>query len=72
MNRIDNNIVQIVAKGDEKAFETEFKKLVDLVSRNGKKIAYDIIKPSEIIVPPSDLTIEEAKEIFKEDGLIPD
>ncbi len=72
LNRIDNNIVRIVAKGDEKAFRSEFKKLSDYVRKNGKKVPHQVIKPSEIIIPPNDLTLEEAKQIFEGDGLIPD
>ncbi|MFZ3169614.1 MAG: hypothetical protein WA130_18525 [Candidatus Methanoperedens sp.] len=72
VNKIDNNIVNIVKKGDEKVFKTEFKKLSDYVKRNGKKIPDDVIKPSELIVPPSDLTLDEAKKIFAGDGLFPD
>ncbi len=72
VNKIDNNIVNIVKKGDEKVFKTEFKKLSDYVKRNGKKIPDDVIKPSEFIIPPSDLTLDEAKKIFAGDGLFPD
>lgn len=72
MNRIDNNIVKIVSRGDEIAFRTEFRKLADCVHKNGKRIADEIIKPSDIIVPPADLTLEEARTIFKGDGMIPD
>lgn len=72
LNRIDNNIVKIVNRGDEKAYKSEFRKLSDYVRKNGKKISYDVIKPSEIIIPPADLTLEEAKKIFEGEGLIPD
>ncbi len=72
MNRIDNNIVKFVEKGDDGAFKAEFKKLTDYVHRNGKKMAENVIKPSDIIIPPDDLTLDEAREIFKGDGLIPD
>jgi hypothetical protein len=72
VNKIDNNIVKIVQKGDEKVFKDEFKKLSDYVRKNGKKISDEVIKPSEIIVPPSDLTLDEAKRIFAGDGLFPD
>jgi hypothetical protein len=72
VNKIDNNIVNIVKKGDEKVFKTEFKKLSDYVRKNGKKISDDVIKPSEFIIPPSDLTLDEAKKIFAGDGLFPD
>ncbi|MDL5502739.1 MAG: hypothetical protein QSU88_05935, partial [Candidatus Methanoperedens sp.] len=56
VNKIDNNIVNIVKKGNEKVFKTEFKKLSDYVKKNGKKIPDDVIKPSEFIIPPYDLT----------------
>ncbi len=76
INRIDNNIVKIINRGDEKAikitFKIEFKKLTDYVRKNGKKVPDEIIKPSNLIIPPADLTLEEAKKIFKGDGLIKD
>ncbi len=71
LNRIDNNIVKLVTKGDDKAFKSEFKKLADYVHKNGKKIPDNVLKPSDIIIPPADLTVDEAREIFKGDGLIP-
>lgn len=37
LNRIDNNIVKIVNRGDEKAYKSEFRKLSDYVRKNGKK-----------------------------------
>lgn len=76
VNKIDNNIVKIVNSKDEKAveaaFKTEYKKLIDHVRKNGKKIPPEIIKPSDIIIPPADLTLEEARKIFKAEGLIPE
>jgi len=76
VNKIDNNIVKIVSGIDEKAvetaFKTEYKKLIDHVRKNGKKISYEIIKPSDIIIPPADLTLEEARKIFTGEGLIPE
>ncbi len=72
LNKIDNNIVKIVNHGDEKTFMTEFKKLTDYARRNGKKIPDNIIKPSDVILPPADLTFEEAKKLFTGDGLVPD
>ncbi len=75
VNKIDNNIVKIVS-GDEKtaisAFRTEYKKLHDYVRKYGKKIPHEIIKPSDIIIPPEDITLEEARKIFEGEGLIPD
>ncbi len=76
VNKIDNDIVKIVSGRDEKAaaatFRTEYNKLHDYVRRYGKKIPHEIIKPSDIIIPPADITLEEARKIFKGEGLIED
>ncbi|MCE8428058.1 MAG: hypothetical protein J5U19_06710 [Candidatus Methanoperedens sp.] len=72
VNKIDNDIVKIVGRGDEKAFKMQYKKLVEIVQKKGKPIAQEVLKPSDIIIPPADLTFEEAKQIFKGEGLIPD
>ncbi len=72
VNKIDNNIVKIVTKGDEKVFRSEFRKLNDYVRKFGKPVPHDILKPSDVIIPPADITLDEAKKIFKGEGLIPD
>jgi len=72
VNKIDNNIVKIINKGDEEVFRSEFKKLSEYVRKNGKRISDEVIKPSEIIIPPYDLTLDEAKRIFAGDGIFPD
>jgi hypothetical protein len=72
INKIDNNIVKIVNKGDKKVFKSEFKKLNDYVRKYGKPIPHEILKPSDLIVPPADISLEEARKIFKGEGLVPD
>lgn len=72
INKIDNDLVKIVNQGDEKTFKVEFKKLTDTVRKYGKPLSNDILKPSEVIIPPSDISIEDAKKIFKGEGLIKD
>lgn len=72
INKIDNGIVKIVNAGNEFEFKNEFRKLSDYIRKNGKKLPDDVLKPSEIIIPPQDLTLEEAKQIFSGEGLFPD
>ncbi len=43
-----------------------------MIRSNGKKLDDSELKESDIIVPPDDLTLKEAREIFTGDGLIED
>ncbi len=72
INKLDNSIVKLVENGDEKSFKTEFRKLTDYVRRHGARLPEDVLKPSDIIVPPADITLEEARKIFRGEGLVPD
>lgn len=72
LNKIDNSLVKIVVSNDESTFRTEFRKLIDYVHMNGRRIPDDILKPSDVIIPPEDITLEEAKKIFSGEGLIED
>jgi hypothetical protein len=72
INTIDNALVKIVDRGDEDNFKVEFRRLTETLRKYGKKIPDDVLKPSDVIIPPEDLTLEEAKKIFKGDGLIED
>lgn len=71
LNDIDNKIVELVAKGDEKNFKKEYAKMIALVRKKGKPLDPKTITGSHLILPPEDLTIEEAKRIFTGEGLIP-
>jgi hypothetical protein len=39
---------------------------------NGARLPDEDLSPSEAIVPPDDLSLEEARELFEGEGLIPD
>ncbi len=72
LNDIDNRIVSHVTKGDQNGFRKDLAKLISAVKDEGEPLdPVDIIQ-SDIIVPPEDLTFEEAKKIFSGHGLIED
>ncbi|OPY51244.1 MAG: hypothetical protein A4E48_01609 [Methanosaeta sp. PtaU1.Bin060] len=72
LNAIDNRIVNHVSKGEEEKFREDLDRLISTVKSNGKQVETKEIMKSDIIIPPQDLTLEEAKGIFKADGLIKD
>ena len=72
LNVIDNRIVDYVAKENESDFKKELGNLITMIKENGKPIDDAEIVESDLIVPPSDLTLEEAAGIFSGDGIIED
>ena len=72
LNELDNELVAIVEAGDEERFGEVFASLIELVRSDGTPVADDVLEESDVILPPPDLTFEEAGEQFTGDGLIPD
>jgi hypothetical protein len=71
LNALDNAIVEAVAAGDEERFRTLLAELLDQVRRHGIPVSADEFVESDVILPPPDTTIEEARQLFVGDGLIP-
>jgi len=71
LNEIDNRIVSLVEKSDG-SFVKELKKLIKIVKENGKILDDSILKNSDIIIPPEDITLDEAEKIFTGEGIFPD
>jgi hypothetical protein len=46
--------------------------MAEAVRTNGSRVPDDDLRGSEGIVPPEDLSLDEARELFSGDGLIPD
>jgi hypothetical protein len=72
LNELDNAAVAALEAGDEETFRTRLRELGEAVRDRGTPLADDDLRPSEVIVPPDDLSLEEARELFSGDGLIPD
>ena len=74
LNDLDNSIVDLVSQ--ERSDDTEFRKklaeLSDLVVRNSKPLDPKAIIQSDIILPSADLSFDEAKRLFKGEGVIPE
>ena len=75
INDIDNAIVQILQnadKSDDQEFKTKIGNLVQIITSKGQRLDDKEIVESDIIVPDSDISIDEAKKVFKGEGIIPD
>jgi hypothetical protein len=70
LNKIDNQIVDHVKNGDQDGFCQDLVKMISMVKELGNAVTESEIIPSDIIVPPADLSFKEARNIFCNDGLI--
>jgi hypothetical protein len=72
LNEIDNAAVAALEQGDEAAFRGRLEELGRAVREGGEPLPDDDLSSSDLIVPPLDLSLEEARELFGGDGLIPE
>jgi len=72
LNMIDNDIVQHVSSGDKAGFRRDLDRLISMVTSLGEPLDPAEILASDVIIPPDDLSFEEAKKVFCGSGLIKD
>ncbi len=72
LNELDNAVVAACDGGDQAGYERTFAALLDFVRSSGERIGEDELLASDLILPPPDLSFEEAGAAFTGDGLIPD
>jgi hypothetical protein len=72
LNDLDNRAVAAVEEGDEARFQELWDEMLDLVASDGTPLDYDELVESDVILPPRDVSFEEAREEFTGEGLIPD
>jgi hypothetical protein len=71
LNVLDNEAVVACQTGDERQFHDTFARLLEYVRGNGQRVADDRLAPSDVILPPPDVSLEEAQQEFTGEGLIP-
>jgi hypothetical protein len=72
LNELENAVVAVVDGGREDGFADTYAALLDHVRARGELVADEEIETSDVIIPPADLSFEEAGKDFTGEGLIPD
>ena len=72
LNELDDAAQAAVDAGDEPELDRRLDEMWELVRREGDQLPDDDLSPSDFVIPPSDLTLEETKKLFSQEGLIPD
>jgi hypothetical protein len=71
LNELDNQAVTTCEAGDEPGFRDVYGRLVEYVRAHGTKLGEDELVASDIILPPPDVSLQEARGEFQGEGLIP-
>jgi hypothetical protein len=72
LDRLDERAVAAIDAEDETELDARLDDMWRLVRERGERLPDDDLHPSDLIIPPSDLTLEETRQLFSEQGLIPD
>jgi hypothetical protein len=72
LNELDDAAQAAADAEDEAELDSKLDQMWALVRREGEALADDDLSASDFVIPPSDLTLEETKRLFSDEGLIPD
>jgi len=71
LNELDNEVVLACESGDATAFHATFSRMLELVRTRGSRLDENRLAGSDIILPPPDVSLDEARQEFRGEGLIP-
>jgi hypothetical protein len=71
LEELDNQAISSCQQGDEEQFRANFDRLLDFVREKGRRFPEDELSGSDLILPPPDVSLEEALKEFRGEGLIP-
>jgi hypothetical protein len=71
LRELDIQAVAACEAEDEQQFQATFAALLDFVRLHGRLVPNDQLEPSDLILPPPDTSLQEAKAEFTGEGLIP-
>ncbi len=71
LNELDNQAVQACEAVDEDRFHAAYGRLLEFVRTHGQLVDADHLGGSDMILPPPDVTLEEASAEFTAEGLLP-
>jgi hypothetical protein len=74
LNALDDAVERAVDSGDQAAFASGLVALLDAVRHQGTRLEDDSLVDSDLILPPSDATLEEVRRLLlsSDEGLVPD
>lgn len=70
LDELDTKLTAALNAGNEQEFHSLLNETINFVQSSGAEVAADRVVPSDVIVPPDDVTISEARNFFTDEGLM--
>jgi hypothetical protein len=72
LDTLDTEAGKLLEAGDEEGLRRVLATMAERVRSKGEQLPDADLHPSDAIVPPTDLSLDEARQLFEGEGLIPD
>jgi hypothetical protein len=72
LNRLDEQVASAAEGKNQDDVSRLLREMGTVVRERGERLADADLSPSDAIVPPDDLSLDEVKELLEGEGLIPD
>jgi hypothetical protein len=70
LDQLDTRLTDALNAGNEEEFKSTLHETISFVQSSGTEVPDDRIVPSEVIIPPDDVTLSEARDFFTDEGLM--
>jgi hypothetical protein len=71
LNTLDDAVESAVEAGDENAFREALDRLLAAVREHGQPLPDESLLPSDAVLPSSDVSLAEVRQLLGDEGLIP-
>jgi hypothetical protein len=72
LNDLDEQAERALESEDQEQLSELLGRMAEAVRTNGTRLPDADLSPSEAVIPPEDLSLDEARRLFDDEGLIPD
>jgi hypothetical protein len=70
LDRLDTDLTEALQGNQADTFRLLLAQTIAFVRERGTAVADDRVVGSEVIIPPEDVTLEEAQQFFTDEGLM--
>jgi hypothetical protein len=72
LNELDDRAMAALEAANEIELDQRLDEMWELVRSEGERLPDEELAASDAVIPPSDLTLEESRELMSQEGFIPD